>query len=471
MNARGETQMRGRLFRLTIRWTACLGVLACAGAGQLSAAGQANTPAATLPVLLRIDPNPVTAISPEIYGVNYDWNKVPAAETPEWIKFMESTACVRLMLYPGGWNPEHYDWANNSMPAWHNQLKNGFDPAADRPGADPRTFLSLAREAAFVTPSTPVMDPATLPQVVALSRDLVRQYGAKVPRWDIGNEWWIQRGGLRFPAILSEDLARYAALVAAVVPEMKAENPHISVFVSGDWEHPEEFAEIRKLVGPKVWAQVDGVSIHPYCGLQPTCDSIPTMTNAVRQASGKDRVFDSQWMIRMKGLPDDYGIKNANRLVLALSDIAHAHIEAAILWPVTSYIPQLNFVSKDYATAYAPGILFGWMSQDYEGQILNTSGDVKAAVAKSASDIHIILPSMRLAPMSVRIPLNGLGVKKVVSAQVLYSDDPDDAHQGRLAKVVPLPTQMSSDYVLTFTLNPGSTNRGKGWEIARISLQ
>ena len=252
---------------------------------------------------------------------------------------------------------------------------------------------------------------------------------------------------------------------------MKAENAHISIFVSGDWEHPEEFAEIRKQVGPKVWALVDGVSIHPYCGVEPTCDSIPAMTEAVRQASGKDRVFDSQWMIRMKGLSDDYGIKYANRLVLAMSDLAHARIEAAIIWPVTSYIPELNFVSSNYQIGFAPGTLFGWMSKDYEGHVLNTNGDVKAAVARSASGLHILLPSMKSGPMTVRIPLSNLGVSKVVSAEVMYSDEPEDVHKARLAKVAPLPTKLGADNVLTFTLNPGSADRGKGWEIARISLQ
>ena len=439
-------------------------------AGHTSIA-QVTAPATPSVVTLQINPKPVTEISHDIYGINHDWNKVPAEEAPEWIKFMRSTAGVNLMLYPGGWNPEHYDWARNTMPAWRNHLQNGFDPATDKPGMDPKTFLSLAPEAAFVTPSTPVLDPSTLPQVVALSRDLVKQYGAQVPRWDIGNEWWIQRGGLKFPAILSENISRYAALVAAVVPEMKAENPHISIFVSGDWEHPEEYAEIRKLVGPKIWAQVDGVSIHSYCGATPTCDSIPAMTDAIRQASGKDRVFDSQWMIRMRGLSDDYGIKYANRLVLAMTDIARARIEAAIIWPVTSYIPELNFVSKNYDTAYAPGTLFGWMSKDYEGQVLNTSGDIKAAVAKSTSGIHIILPSMKSGPMTVHVPLNGLGVKKVVSAEVLYSDDPEDIHRARLAKVAQLSTQLGSDNVLTFTLNPDTPGRGAGWEIARITLQ
>jgi hypothetical protein len=432
---------------------------------------QVSVPETASAVTLHIDPKPVTDISRDIYGVNYDWNKVPAEETPEWIKFMQSTAGVNLMLFPGGWNPEHYDWAHNSMPAWRNHLQNGFDPATDKPGADAKTFLSLAPEAAFVTPSTPVLDPSTLPEVVALSRDLVRQYGARVPRWDIGNEWWIQRGGLKFPAILSEDLARYAALVVAVVPAMKAENPHISIFVNADWEHPEEFAQIRKLVGPTVWAQVDGVSIHPYCGVKPACSTIPAMAEAIRRASGKDRIFDSQWLIRMKDLPDDYGIKNANRLVLALSDIAHARIEAAILWPVTSYLPPLNFVSKNYDTAYAPGILFGWMSKDYEGQLLNTSGDIQAAVSRSGSELHILLPSMQSGPLTVHVSLDGLNVTKVLRSEVLYADEPDDMHRGRLAKVSPLPAQVGQDHVLTFTLNPGTAGRGKGWEIARIALQ
>jgi hypothetical protein len=419
-----------------------------------------------------MDPKPVAKISPDIYGVNHDWNKVSAEQAPAWIKSMESTAGVKLMLYPGGWNPEHYDWLHNTESAWRNRLKNGFDPATDQAGADPGTFLSLAPETAFVTPSKSVIDdPATLPQVVELSRTLVRKYGAQVSRWDIGNEWWIQRGGLRLPAILSEDLSRYAQLVAAVVPAMKAENPHISIFVNANWEHPEEYAEIRKLVGPKVWAQVDGVAIHSYCSVQPACESIPAQAEAIRQASGKDRIFDSQWLIRMKDLPDNYGIKNANRLVLALADIAYARIEAAIVWPVTSYVPELNFVSEDYKTPYASGILFGWMSQDFEGEALSTTGDVKAAVSRSGSVLHIILPSMQSGAMPVRIPLSGLGVSKVVSAQVLYSNDPEDKRRGRLAAIAQLPTQIDSGNVLTFTLNPGGPGRGKGWEIARISLK
>jgi hypothetical protein len=463
--------MKYRSIRLAICVPALLLMLRFMAVGSSAANAQAPAPDTASVVTLHIDPKPVTVISRDIYGVNYDWNKVPVEETPEWIKFMHSTAGVNLMLFPGGWNPEHYDWAHNSMTAWRNHLQNGFDPATDKPGADAKTFLSLAPEAAFVTPSTPVLDLSTLPDVVALSRNLVRQYGARVPRWDIGNEWWIQRGGLKFPAILAENLSRYAALVVAVVPAMKAENPHISIFVNADWEHPEEFAEISKLVGPTVWAQVDGVSIHPYCGIKPPCSTIPAMAEAIRRASGKDRIFDSQWLIRMKDLPDDYGIKNANRLVLALSDIAHARIEAAILWPVTSYIPQLNFVSKDYDTSYAPGILFGWMSKDYEGQLLNASGDVQAAVSRSGSELHIILPSMRSGPMTVHVPLDGLNLKKVVRSEVLYSYEPDDVHRGRLAQVSPLPAQVGPDHVLTFTLNPGTAGRGKGWEIANIALQ
>ena len=459
--------LRGHLYgRSALAATALL------AAFTLPARAQAVTPPAPPAAVLQINPRPGYEINPDIYGVNHDWNKVPADKASAWVSSMSSTAGVRLMLYPGGWNPEHYDWLHNTEAPWRNMLKNGFDPAKDAAGADPKTFLTLAPQAAFVTPcESVILDPSTLPQTVALTRGLVHSYGDQVPRWDIGNEWWIQRGGLKLPAILAEDLSRYAQLVAAVVPAMKAENPHISVFVSADWEHPEEYAEIRKLVGPKVWEQVDGVSIHAYCGVSPTCDSVPALTDAVRKASGKDRIFDSQWMIRQRGLPDDSGIKYANRLVLALSDLAQARIEAAIVWPVTSYIPELNFVSDDYQTAYAAGVLFGWMSKDYEGKTLATSGDIKAAASRSGSTVHIILPSMKPGLMQVRIPLSGLDVRKVVSAQVLYSEDADDPDQGRLASVAQLPVKVTADHALLFTLNPGGQGRGSGWEIARITLQ
>ena len=141
--------MQRQSFRFAL-WGGQL-ILALSLLPAMPAFAQAHTTEMPSIVTLRIDPKPMMEISPDIYGVNHDWNKVPNEETPEWIKFMSSTAGVNLMLYPGGWNPEHYDWAHNTMPAWRNHLKNGFDPATDKPGADPKTFLSLAPEAAFVT--------------------------------------------------------------------------------------------------------------------------------------------------------------------------------------------------------------------------------------------------------------------------------------------------------------------------------
>lgn len=447
-----------------------LGLLAVALAVGRSRADASDAAVITLST------TPVAPISPFIYGINYDWNKVPAERFPAWNRALQSVAHYTLVQYPGGWNPEHYDWATNAEPSWRNVSRNGFGDIMGRPGIDPDTLLASVPAADFVTPSLPaIQDPGRIPEIVATAQTLVRKYGDKVRIWDIGNEWWLQRGAKRRPRIRAENLRRYAALVAAIVPAMKAVDPAIAIYAGADWRDPQQFAALRELVGASAWAMLDGVSVHTYCNdLDPPCSSIPSAAATIRSLAAKDRIFDSQWFFTRRGMADDYGIKNANHLVLAIRDLAWARMEGAIIWPVTDFIPELNFVSADYAQPFASGVLFGWMAQYYEGQALPTGGAIPAAAARSAQGVSVFVPSNGPGLRQVRIALAQTGLSHVASAQVLYAEDPEDPDRSRLPQIASLPIsirQTEDGPEVAFTLNPGTAGRGSGWEIARVTLQ
>ena len=170
---------------------------------------------------------PVVEISPLIYGVNYDWDKVPADEFPQWELAMRNVAHYTLARFPSGWNAEWYDWASNRL-VGGNRHPNG-------PGADAETILSAAPMVSFIAPSeTAVTHPKELASIVRLTTQLVNQYGNRVPIWEIGNEWWLQSGAKKNPNIREHHLRAYAALVAADVPAMKAVNGGIQIYVTGD---------------------------------------------------------------------------------------------------------------------------------------------------------------------------------------------------------------------------------------------
>jgi len=409
-------------------------------------------------------------ISPLLYGVNYVWHSVPADEFALFDRAMRNVARYTLARFPGGWAAEHYDWAGN--------VEVGGNAEPERPGIDPDDFLATVPQASFVIPSArAIRDPSQTGAVVRLAVALVHRYGGRVKLWEIGNEWWLQRGAKRRRDIREENLAAYAALVAAVAPAMKAANPSIEIYATGDWTEPREFAFMRRLVGP-AWSAVDGISVHTYCGtLEPQrlCRDIPERLEAIRSVSGKDRLYDSEWSVGPRRTADDYGIRNANLMVLAIEELAFAHVEAAAYWPPVKSVPGIAFVSNDYLQPFATGLVFGWMSRYYRGQALPTGGDLPAAAAKSADGVTLFIASMNSGHRSVHIALQGTGLSRVVSAAVMFAPDPDDPENARLVRFAALPTEVRHDARgqgwVELQLDPGTPGRGVGWEIARVTLR
>jgi hypothetical protein len=406
------------------------------------------------------------AISPLLYGANYVWDKVPDGEFGSYEAAMSDVAGVRLERYLGGWGAEAYDWSSNT--------ESGIRAAAV-PGAGPEAFLASVPAASFITPShAAVADPAAIGEVVRESVDLVRRYGGRVKYWEIGNEWWLQSGAANHPAMRAHNLRTYAQLLAAVVPAMKAADPSIVIFATADWTSPGDLAEMRAIAGP-AWAKVDGISLHTYCGTldpQRLCANLPDGVAAVRAASGKQEIYASEWSVTRGMNPDDEGIRNADLTIAALGEMVQAGISLGAYWPPVKVTGETAFVSADYGTPFATGVVFGWMSRYYEGMALASGGDLPAVAARDGGLVNVIVPS-GVAPVIVRILLTGTGLHEVTSAAVLYTDFSMNGRAGRAAHIDALPTAIHSEdgkSYAEFELNPGTPGRGAGFEVARVSM-
>ena len=392
-----------------------------------------------------------------LFGVNYVWHLWPAASFAPALSTLNSIG-ASLVRYPGGWVAERFDWRNNRIGnVDHAEAGSGL------PGIDPDTFLASVRQASFVTPSLPATrDPSRIGPLTARTVRLVTRFGARVRLWEIGNEWWLQRGGKNDPAVRSENFARYAALLASVAPAIKRADPEAVVFATGDWTRPDEFGALRRAVGSAGWTAVDGVSIHPYCGnldQQTLCSLIPERVEAIRQASGKARIYASEWSLGTKVTSDNWGIRNASLTVGALRQLAAARIGEAAYWPPMRGAPEIALMTES-GQATATGLLFGWVAHALGGEMLPVS-DPTSIAGRSGPEVTLIVPALG-KPVDVEIPMAPYGARSVASAQVMRTREPGDPVKARDASVEPLATRVESG-VVRFSL--------AAWEIGRVAIR
>jgi hypothetical protein len=463
---------------LALAWIG--GALAVLGAGLIEAtletARGEQLPVARIALSMR----PAGQISPLLYGVNYVWRLVPAQMFPRFNDALRNFTHYTLARYPGGWIAERYDWESNAALGDGYRARGGghlYRPQAA--GAAPETFLSAVPQASFVTPSAQaVRDPLEGSAVVRRSTALVRRYGDRVKMWEIGNEWWLQRGAKSNPATRAQNLRAYAALVKAAAPAMKAVNPSIEIYATGDWTNPAEFAVMRRLVGSAAWSAVGGISIHGYCGPSAErrrCTSMAAEAAAIRTITGKNKIYDSEWSVAKRLTPEDYGIRNAGQTILAFQDLALAQVTAAAYWPAVRGVPAIALVSANYRSAFATGVAFGWMARFYRGELLSTSGDLPAVAAKRGDEVSVVIVTGGGGARTVQVALGGTGLSRLVSAQVMYSRDPNDRRLSRRVDLGALPVTLeggaSGKGWAQFTADPGTAGRGASWEIARLTFR
>ncbi len=459
-----------------------------------------------------ISMQPQTPISTLMYGVNYVWTETPASQFPSYISQLtgyaaQPSAPVSLFRYPGGTDGEWYDWVTNGI------YPGG--PSYTAPGEPPDEFLeyipslgiiSNPRAATFVlqsrdviTTKTPAEIPALISQSISGYLSLMSIYQGNVRYWEIGNEWWLQKGAnhttapLSSNTLLTQNLTRYAELVAAAAPQIKAAYPNVKIYATADWTTAglaaanDEFAQLRNLVGPAAWALIDGISIHTYCGTtnqKSLCASIPAQIKAIEQDTGKNDIFASEWSVGPSQSTDDFGIQNASLTVSALQDMAMAGIDKATYWPSIGFNTGIELTTGTNLTP--TGMLFRAMSLLYEGEALpahvsvdsGPAGQTVAVAAKNnlngKNGIAVIIPSNGDGLETINLSLAGTGMTSVASSSVLYAQYPNSGTSDTTAFTVPLSTtilhQSNGSLEAQFVLNPGITGRGSNWEIAVLEL-
>ena len=477
--------------------------------------GASTANAQTTVKTITLSMQPQAAISPLMYGANYVWTTTPESQFPAWINQMtgysgQPSAPASLFRYPGGIDGEWYDWANNSMYPGTNS------PSYTAPGEPPGEFLDYVpplatgmatRAASFVLSTRNVIDPYTPTQITLLISQqisnylsIIGLYQSNVRYWEIGNEWWLQNGAgndtapLSSNSLLTTDLTRYAQLVAAAAPKIKAQYPNVKLYVTADWTTAglaaanDEFVQLRKLVGPAAWALIDGISIHDYCGTTVAvslCASIPAQVKAIEQDTGKIDIFASEWSVSATQSINDFGIQNASLTVSALHDMAVAGIGKATYWPSTGFNTGIELTTGTNLTP--TGMLFRAMSLLYEGeaiptQVTNVSGPAGQTVAVAAENqvagrngIAVIIPTNGDGSETINLSLAGTGKITVSTSSVLYAQYPNSGTNATTAYMVPLSTtivqQANGSLAAQFVLNPGTKGRGSNWEIAFLELQ
>ncbi len=474
----------------------------------------ANAQATTVKTI-SIAMQPQSPISTLMYGANYVWTQTPGSQYPAYINELtgyaaQPSAPVALFRYPGGWAAEWYEWPANDM------YPGSASPPYTSPGEPAGQFLqyiqpmaigSQMRAASFVlqtrtviTTQTPADIPALISQSISGYLSLMSMYAANVRYWEIGNEWWLQNGGANNTAplssnpLLTKNLTRYAQLLAAAAPKIKAEYPNVKIYATADWTtaglaaNNDQFVQLRNLVGPTAWALIDGISIHTYCGTTVTlslCSSLPTQVKAIEQDTGKSDIYASEWSVGPAQSVNDFGIQNASATVSALQDMAVAGIDKATYWPSIGFVGGIALTTGSNLTP--TGMLFRAMSLAYEGEAIpatvsTVSGPAGQTVAVAAENnlrgkngIAVIIPSNGDGLETINISLAGTGMTKVANSFVEYAQYPNSGTNATTAYVVPLSTTIlhnaNGSLEAQIVLNPGITGRGSNWEIGLIELQ
>jgi hypothetical protein len=388
---------------------------------------------------------------------------------------------MTLMRYPGGFESEFYEWSNNT-------LDTNYKNYTATPGATPPHIIQNmgTGNVTFVVRTDALLanSAATYQSWAQTAASLVSTYGGSVKDWEIGNEWFNVSGA---HSDYAGFLQRYSTLVQYYAPAMKAaaatKGYSINIYVTCNWvDGPSDMTTMQTEVGPTAWADVDGVNIHVYTGINPSSSKffvplplsqVPSTIAGIKANSGKNLIYVSEWSADLEDNNSLGGLQNANCMLELFGQLAQSGITEAAYWPpiFSNSYPQADTITLvNNSGAYpldADGQAFDLLSADYQGQSLTaavTNSQVTAVAAQNGSRIVVLVSGWTVS---------GYSWTRIVSAQALYASPSQSVSSGpaTLTNISASVVQVGGFNTAQFVINPGGTGRGSSYEIVKLVLQ
>jgi hypothetical protein len=324
-----------------------------------------------------------------------------------------------------------------------------------------------------------------------------------------------------------------AYYVPAMIQAASTNHYPIRIWVSAEWTRPQDLAAIINAAnsgpsGSGVWSEVYGLDLHIYSGNNPlqntnptynSCQGgywIPLPTSQVSQqiqvmqnAASKTPVFVSEWAADRgdNAGPDctvsqpQTGLENSNDMLQLFGQFAQAGVNEATYWPPAIVTPwggatingvvtpvtndnaqadKLTFLSTLSSPMFAvdaDGQAMSWLSANYRVYSLPTSVNntaVTSIAAKNGNQVVVFIMGGGSAfDQAEQVQVSGFSWSSVVSAQVLYAAAGQDPTTGpaTVANITATAGMVGGVETAQFTINPGTTGRGSGWEIVKLVLQ
>lgn len=436
------------------------------------------------------------AINPQDYGANNIWYYVPSTSFDTFSGSLKSNAGVTLMRYPGGYESEHYEWSNNT-------LDSTYKNYTSTPGATPAQIIGDMgnNNVSFVVRTEDALeanDASDYQTWANQAASLVTQYGGQVRDWQIGNEWFNDAGAHTDYAGF---LQRYATLVSYYAPAMKAAAAQagysIRIYITCNWINPGDMTTMQGEVGSAAWADVDGIDLHIYTGINPSqskfyvplpISSIQPTIAQIKTNSGKQLVYVSEWMADLEDNNNYGGLQDANVMMQIFGQFAQSGITEAAYWPPVSPTtwngtnqPQADTVTlvNDSSSYYtdADGQAMQWLSSNYQGESLSTTvaNSTVTSIAAKTPDNKVVVFVMGGGSASNetdQVQVSGLSWSTILSAQVLYATGSNVSSGPATVSNIPASVvQVGGQNTAQFVINPGSAGRGSAWEIVKLVLQ
>jgi len=371
-----------------------------------------------------IDLSDALPISPQIYGVNNDWVRVPRSEYTAFdIKLKEIN--YQLIRFPGGWESEFYDWSENTTP---NFSKDTGIPGAtinDIKGKNP-TKISIVVPTAIAM-NEPINSNAwntNVQKCNAEAEDAINITGAdNILSIEIGNEWWLQWGG---GVSRANKLIKYANTAKLIAKNIRTKFPNakFKVLVNGDFTNPQEFTTIRNIFSTDI-DLIDGLTLHPYAGYNDpeglyVLPNLVTSIKACVNNLGKSYISLSEWAPAKAYNDNQIYAEGANLMVEQIYEFARSGANEAAFWPpINTGIPGLGFFDTNFKIVYPTAQLFGDMALDFRGEVLKVIDGSMRGIASRSSKGNIILYVTGKTKPSTRVKVSFSNNQKI--ANVVYA--------------------------------------------------